>query len=943
MNPLSRPLTVWLGRRALQARLTALMLVILLAGIWIPAWYASSKLRDDYQRLLGEQQYSLASLVAAEVDRELSNSVAILERVALGITPAMISEPERLQMWLGTLPVFQSVFEGGTFMTDSQGRVLAGVPVALGRRGMDYSDRDYIADVVSAGKPVIGHPRIGGRFRYPALGIGVPVRDASGNVLGVLAGIINLETAAFLRTIEDSRYVRAGNYLLVSRQSRQIVAATEKFRIMESLPEPGVSPVLDSLINGFEGVTQFVNPIGVDVLTAVRQIPTAGWYAAVATPTSQVYAPIRQLQQQILLATILLTVVMCVLLWWTFSRLLRPLEQVADSLSDIAVGTKPLSPLAGGGSDELGRVVRGFNRLLVELGRRQESLAESSELYQTVFRTSPDALTLTRLEDGRYLEVNDGFTRLFGWAREEVVGKTSSELDIWYNWTDRSALIQKIREFGECENHEAQFRTRGGNVVSTTLSAKIISIRGERCMIAVTHDLSARKEALDQIQHIAYTDILTGLPNRRMFMDRLTQAQAACQQTGSLGALIYVDLDEFRMINDALGHEQGDQLLKIIADRLRASMRQGEIASRLGGDEFVVLMENLGNRPDAAGEEAMRHAGEILEVLRTQVSLSGSVHERTSSLGVSLFGQVPESPAEPLRRVEMAMYRAKAEGRNKVCLFEPAMQVQISARMDLDSQLREALRLSRFLLYYQTQVDAHGNVFGVEALVRWNDPVRGLVPPGEFIKFMEESSLIVTLGDWVMETACEQLARWASQPEFAHLSIAVNVSAMQFHQPGFVDKVIAALERTGARPQALKLELTESLLVTQMEWVVGKMSTLKARGVRFSLDDFGTGFSSLYYLKRLPLDQLKIDQGFVANILIDPNDRAIASMVVALGSSLGLQVIAEGVETEAQRDALRNLGCGFYQGYLFGRPMAVDALEASIRGCATPAGPGVST
>ncbi len=920
-----------------------LMLVILLAGIWIPAWYASVKLREDYQRMLGDQQYSLASLVAAEVDHELSSAVAILERVASGITPTMLAEPAVLQAALEALPVFQSVFEGGTFVTDTQGLVLAGVPVALGRRAMDLSHRDYIADVVSGGKPVIGSPRIGERFPSPALGIGVPVRDASGKVLGVLAGVINLETAAFLRIIEQSRYAGAGNYLLVSRRSRQIVAANEKSRIMESLPAPGVSPVLDSLIDGFEGVTQFVNPIGVDVLTAVRQIPSAGWYAAIATPTRQVYAPIHQLQQQILLATILLTIVMCALLWWAFSRLLRPLEQVADSLSEIAVGSKPLSPLAGGGNDELGRVIRGFNRLLVELGKRQESLAESSELYQTVFRTSPDALTLTRLADGRYLEANDGFTHLFGWAREEVVGKTSAELGIWYNWTDRAALIQKIRKFGECENHEAEFRTRDGYVVSTTVSAKIISIRGERCMIAVTHDLSARKAALDQVRHIAYTDILTGLPNRRMFMDRLTQAQAVCQQTGSLGALIYVDLDDFRMVNDALGHEQGDQLLKIMADRLRDCMRQGEIASRLGGDEFVVLMENLVNRPDEAAAQAMHHAGQILAVLRTQVSLGGSVHERTSSLGVALFGQVPESPAEPLRRVEMAMYRAKAEGRNKVCLFEPGMQVQVSARMDLDSQLREALRMRRFVLHYQSQVDEHGHVFGVEALVRWNDPVRGLVPPAEFIKFMEESSLIVTLGDWVIERACEQLARWASRPEFAHLSIAVNVSAMQFHQTGFVDQVIAALDRTGARPQALKLELTESLLVTQMEWVVGKMSALKARGVRFSLDGFGTGFSSLYYLKRLPFDQLKIDQGFVANILVDPNDRAIASMVVALGDSLGLQVIAEGVETEAQRDALRDLGCGFYQGYLFERPMAVEALEAWILGRALETTPDVAT
>ena len=908
-----------------------LVLSILSVSIWALTWYNNSTLREDYQRRISDQQYSLVSLFAAEVDQELSGKVAVLQRVASRLTPDMMANPGQLQDTLETLPVFQSSFEGGTFVTDVRGQVIAGVPTSLGRQGLDYSDRDYIADVIAGGKPVIGIPRIGMRFQYPALGIGVPVFDSSGKVLGVVAGIIDLENAPFLRAIRESRYAGAGNFLLVARQSRQIVAATEAPRIMERLPAAGVNPHLDKFVAGFEGVDQFVNSLGVEVLTAIRQIPTAGWYAAVATPTVEVYAPVYQLQARMLIATLLLTVLTCVLLWWTLSRVLRPLEQAADTLSDLADGAKPLSPLAVGGEDELGRVVHGFNLLLAELDRRQQSLAESSELYQTVFRTSPDALSLTRLEDGRYLEVNDGFTHTFGWTREEVIGKTSRELGIWYNWTERAALLQKIREFGECDDCEAEFRTRDGYVVSTTVSARAIQIRGERCMIAVTHDQSARKAALDQVRRVAYTDNLTGLPNRRMFMERLTQAQALALQTGMLGALIYADIDDFRTINEALGHESGDQLLKAIADRLRASVRPGDIVSRLGGDDFVILLENLGADAREASDEAMRHAQHVLEVLRAQVSLGGSLRERTSSVGVALFGTRQENPVEPLGRVEMAMYRAKADGRNRVCLFEPAMQAQVSARMDLDFQLREALRLDRFVLHYQPQVDGQGNVFGAEALVRWNDPDRGLVYPGEFVPFMEESGLVLTLGDWVIDTACRQLARWATVPEFANLSIAVNVSALQFQQPKFVDVVLGALVRTGARAALLKLELTESLLLTQMEWVIGKMSALKAQGVRFSLDDFGTGFSSLYYLKRLPLDQLKIDQSFVSHILLDPNDRAIARMVVALGASLGLQVIAEGVESDGQRDALRDLGCEAYQGYLFGRPMAVDALEAWIR------------
>lgn len=924
----------WVRRRALQARLAGLMLVILLVSIWTLGWYSGSTLRDDYQRTLGEQQFSLVSLLAAEVDNELFNAVTVLQRAATRIYPETIDDPAALQGALESLPVFQGMFEGGTFITDSRGVVVAGVPVSLGRQGLDYSDRDYVAGVLSGGKPVIGRPRMGARLQLPALGIGVPVRDASRKVVGVLVGVINLQTARFLQTIESSRYAKAGHYLLVAGGSRQIVAATEKFRVMEDLPAPGVNPFVDKFIAGYEGIEEFVNPIGVEVLTAVKQIPTAGWYAAVSMPTAEAYAPIRRLQFQILVATIVLTLVTGALIWWSLSRLLAPLERTADSLSDLAEGKRalgPLTPLVQAGEDEIGRLVRGFNLLLVELGRRQKSLSESNDIYQAVFRTSPDALSLTKLETGRYMEINDGFTHTFGWSRDEVVGKTSADLGIWYDWTSRAALIQTMRERGHCDNFEAEFLTRDGRVVSSLVSARTLMVRGEKCMLAVTHDFSARKAALDQVRHLAYTDTLTGLPNRLMFMERLAQVQAAGLQTRSLSALINVDLDDFKTVNDALGHERGDELLKIIAEQLRASVRPGDVIARLGGDEFVILLDQLGTEVDAANAEATRLAQILLEKLREPVTLGGNLHHRTASIGVALLGERSENPAEPLRRVEMAMYQAKAAGRNTVCLFDAKMQTQVSSRMDLDGRLREALRLKRFVLHYQPQVNDRGVTIGVEGLVRWDDPTRGLVPPGEFIALMEENGLILLLGEWVIETACQQLVRWASNPELSHLTIAVNVSASQFHQSDFTDKVIAALDRTGANPSLLKLELTESLLVTQMEWVVAKMSRLKLRGVRFSLDDFGTGFSSLYYLKRLPLSQLKIDQSFVSNILLDPNDQAIASMVVALGASLGLDVIAEGVETSAQRDALLALGCKLYQGYLFGRPAPVEEVEAAIR------------
>jgi EAL domain-containing protein (putative c-di-GMP-specific phosphodiesterase class I) len=353
--------------------------------------------------------------------------------------------------------------------------------------------------------------------------------------------------------------------------------------------------------------------------------------------------------------------------------------------------------------------------------------------------------------------------------------------------------------------------------------------------------------------------------------------------------------------------------------------------ARLGADEFVVLLAQLDENPLDAAMQAEAAGHKILEQLRQPCQLGGSKISCTASIGITLFGERHEDTVEALKRAELAMYQAKAQGRNTLRFFDPKMQAVVNSRVVMEAGLRAAVEANQFLLYYQSQVTNQGQITGVEALLRWQDPKRGKVSPAEFIPLAEETGLILPIGNWVLETACKQLARWADQPRMAHLTIAVNVSARQFHQRDFVDQVSSTLHRTGANPMRLKLELTESVMVTNVEEVIVKMNALKGRGVGFSLDDFGTGYSSLSYLKRLPLAQLKIDQGFVRDILIDANDAAIAGMVVALADSLGLNVIAEGVEIEAQRDFLAAMGCVNYQGYLFSRPLPVQEFEALVR------------
>ncbi len=447
-------------------------------------------------------------------------------------------------------------------------------------------------------------------------------------------------------------------------------------------------------------------------------------------------------------------------------------------------------------------------------------------------------------------------------------------------------------------------------------------------LIGTVQDITDRKLTEQRIENLAYFDPLTGLPNRRLLQDRLQHALLSSVRQKHLGALLLVDLDNFKSLNDTFGHQPGDQLLQQVARRLRECVRDSDTVARLGGDEFMVVLEELGENMLHAATQAAVVAEKILRKLGERYELGEGAHNSTASVGITLFGEQSESVEAPMMRADLAMHRAKDAGRNTLCFFDGQMQTDMVFAAALEEDLRWSVQNRQFCVYYQAQVNGARQIVGVEALLRWEHPGRGWVSPAEFIPKAEKTGLIIPLGLWVLETACKQLVLWSQRPETAHLTMAVNVSARQFRDSDFVDRVLETLERTGAKAHLLKLELTESVLVANVDDVTLKMNVLKAAGVRFALDDFGTGYSSLSVLKRLPLDQLKIDQSFVRDILADPDDAAIARMVIALANSLGLAVIAEGVETEAQRHCLAALGCPTYQGYLFARPLPVDEFEA---------------
>ena len=391
--------------------------------------------------------------------------------------------------------------------------------------------------------------------------------------------------------------------------------------------------------------------------------------------------------------------------------------------------------------------------------------------------------------------------------------------------------------------------------------------------------------------------------------------------------MLFIDLDNFKALNDSHGHARGDLLLQQVAKRLLACVREADTVARLGGDEYVIMLDHLSRNPNEAASQAEVLGGKILYALNLPFDLLGNEYHITPSIGVTLFADHQNNADELMKRADLAMYQAKAAGRNTLRFFDPEMQAVVNAKVALERDLRCGLQSNQFLLDYQPQVDQQGRLTGVEALVRWQHPQLGVVSPAQFIPLAEDAGLILPLGHWVLQTACLQLKAWAADAHTTHLTLSVNVSAMQFHLDDFVPQVLALIELTGATPSRLKLELTESLLVSDVDAIIAKMLQLKACGVGFSLDDFGTGYSSLSYLKRLPLDQLKIDQSFLHEALTNANDAAIVRAIVTLGQSLGMMVIAEGVETQAQRDFLVTQGCYSFQGYYFGRPAPVAALE----------------
>lgn len=562
------------------------------------------------------------------------------------------------------------------------------------------------------------------------------------------------------------------------------------------------------------------------------------------------------------------------------------------------------------------------------------ALRASQDKFSKAFHNSPDAISIVDLSSTLYLEINEGFTRISGYTASDVVGKSYRDIGIWSTSDQIARLNEIFQRDGRIRNQEVFGRHKNGTALTLSVSVESFELNGALCILTTSRDISELKSAEARIEHMAYHDPLTNLPNRTLLSDRLHQQIPLFKRHNMRGALLFIDLDHFKTINDSLGHAAGDSVLKRVASRLEKAVRTEDTVARLGGDEFVILLSAIEGDLSSAEQDAMALAEKLRTLLAEPMAFDGHQLHITPSIGIALIPDHGEDPVDLLKHADIALYRAKDAGRDAIRLFQTSMLEQANERLRLENDLRNALSHGEFELHYQPQVDARdGRIIGAEALLRWEHPSLGQQSPAQFIHVLEESGQIVDVGYWVLSEACRTCAVLLNNqlisPE--RFSMAVNISARQFAQPGFTERVLATLEQSGVPASMLKLEITESIVIQDMESTIGKMRLLQQGGVSFAMDDFGTGYSSLTYLKRLPVDVLKIDQSFIQDATRSAHDAEIIRAIIAMAQSLKLAVIAEGVEHQEQLDLLGKAGCYIYQGYLFSKPVAFAELHKLLQ------------
>ena len=912
-----------------RVALTVSLLFVLFATI-ISLYVVYSGERD-YRSSLATHQYSLVSSVAEAIDDKLVITQRALIAEGGAIPLRAMVDADAAQSYLDNRKALLSIFDNGLFLLSSNGRLIAESPYLPGRRNRDISFRDFFKKTVATGRPVISAPYVSTHTPgHPAIMLTVPLYTPDRKLAAILAGSFDLLGENFLEELTKAR-INSNGYLYLLNNDRTMIVHPDRNRIMKPY-EVKDNALLDRVMQGFEGSGELVNPLHEKVFASFKHLEQTPWVVAAEYPLAKALQPLERAKRTLGLVTLGCTALILGGVWLLMYRLLSPLTAFTRHVETLPEKSGEEKLVRIEGPKEIGTLAQAFNTMVVALDKEHEALSESEYNFKALAENANEGMLIVA-GMGVILYANRQATVITGYGIEELRTVSFEEL---VHRDCRKDIVNSFRRVIAGEQvepiYECFFVRRNGDVISTEVAGARTLWHGEPAELLMIRDVSHRKQTEqilkdneERLKFLAHHDSLTELPNRLLCYDRLRQAMARTRRSGQLVAVLFIDLDRFKNVNDSLGHEVGDLLLREVSQRLSYWVRESDTVARLGGDEFVIILEQIDDARYAAVV-----AQKLIGVLSQPIMAGGHELYITISIGITLFPTDGTDVDGLMKCADVAMYSAKEDGRNNYKFYTPDMNSRTREILQMEGELRRALEHEQFMLYYQPQFDlASGDLVGMEALLRWQHPIKGVVPPDQFISLAEDNGLIVPLGEWVIYAACRQNKAWQDRG-VTPFRVAVNISPRQFRFSNLASVVGQALEHSGLEPRWLELEITESMIIGNVDSAIRTMEELNAMGVRLAIDDFGTGYSSLGHLKHFPITRLKIDKSFIKGITENPNDEAIATAIIALGHSMSLEVIAEGVETDGHLRLLRELGCEQGQGYLFSRPQPAHLLQSFL-------------